>query len=209
MAQKKKSWYAVRKGRQSGLYKTWAECQKQVIGYPAAEFKGFYTKEEAEEYMNMGNPGKTETASDIPDPDRMTAYVDGSYMACFKDEFSFGAVFLYKGKIEKVSRKIIDAEEASMRNVAGEIHGARFAMEHVLSLGIHEMDLYYDYMGIEKWCTGEWKRNTPGTRALKAYYDSIRDQLKVHFHKVKSHTGVKYNEMVDQLAKEALLKGHQ
>ena len=28
----------------------------------------------------------------------------------------------------------------------------------------------------------------------------------VHFHKVASHTGVMYNEMADQLAKNALLE---
>ena len=41
---KKKSWYAVRKGRREGLYRTWDECRKQVIGYPGASYKGFYTQ---------------------------------------------------------------------------------------------------------------------------------------------------------------------
>ena len=92
-----------------------------------------------------------------------------------------------------------------MRNVAGEIHGAAFAMKNCLERGASVMELYYDYAGIEKWCTGEWKANKKGTKALKAYYDSIKNRLTVHFHKVPSHTGVKYNEMADQLAKGALL----
>ena len=50
----------------------------------------------------------------------------------------------------------------------------------------------------------EWQANRPGTKALRTYYDSIRDRLTVHFHKVKSHTGVRYNELADRLAKEAL-----
>ena len=48
---KKKSWYAVRKGRREGLYRTWDECRKQVIGYPGASYKGFYTQEEAEAFL--------------------------------------------------------------------------------------------------------------------------------------------------------------
>lgn len=67
--------------------------------------------------------------------------------------------------------------------------------------GISEINLYYDYVGIEKWCTGEWKANKRGTKALREYYELIKGQLTVHFHKVASHTGVMYNEMADQLAK--------
>ena len=38
---KKKSWYAVRKGRREGLYKTWDECRKQVIGILEPPTKDF------------------------------------------------------------------------------------------------------------------------------------------------------------------------
>ena len=39
----KNKYYAVRKGRIPGIYRTWSECQKQVTGYPGAVFKGFVT----------------------------------------------------------------------------------------------------------------------------------------------------------------------
>ena len=32
----KNKYYAVRKGRIPGIYRTWSECQKQVTGYPGA-----------------------------------------------------------------------------------------------------------------------------------------------------------------------------
>lgn len=200
MAAKKKAWYAVKKGRTPGLYQTWSDCQREVTGWPGAVFKGFYTREEAEAYLS-------DTPKDIPlkTESRMTAYVDGSYMPAMPDRYSFGAVFIYNGKVETESQRFIDSQNASMRNVAGEISGAKRAMEVCLSRGISHLDLYYDYAGLEKWCTGEWTANLPGTKAFKAFYDSIKGQLTVHFHKVPSHTGVKYNEMADRLAKEALL----
>ena len=37
----KKKIYAVRKGHKTGLFATWAECQKAVSGYSGAEFRGF------------------------------------------------------------------------------------------------------------------------------------------------------------------------
>ena len=36
--------YAVRKGKKTGIYTTWDECKEQVDGYPKAEYKGFKTK---------------------------------------------------------------------------------------------------------------------------------------------------------------------
>ena len=201
MAAKKKSWYAVKAGRRPGLYRTWADCQREVTGWPGAAFKGFYTKEDAEAYL-AGD--MAEEAAPLEAADALTAYVDGSYAPFLPDRYAYGAVFLYEGKMETEGRRFIDPENAAMRNVAGEVAGARRAMEVCLERGIPRLELYYDYAGLEKWCTGEWQANRPGTKALRTYYDSIRDRLAVHFHKVKSHTGVRYNELADRLAKEAL-----
>ena len=50
----------------------------------------------------------------------------------------------------------------------------------------------------------EWKTNKSGTQAYKAFYDAIKDDLKVEFIKVPAHSGVKYNELADSLAKDAI-----
>ena len=97
-----------------------------------------------------------------------------------------------------------DSELIEMRNVAGEIEGAMAAMNIALKRNIHILYLHYDYMGIEKWANGEWKANKVGTKKYAEYYNSIKDKLKVIFIKVKAHSGNKYNEEVDALAKEAL-----
>ena len=41
------SFYAVKKGRQVGIYLTWNECKEQVSRYKGAEFKKFNTRQEA------------------------------------------------------------------------------------------------------------------------------------------------------------------
>ncbi|XLS62070.1 hypothetical protein HN51_016298, partial [Arachis hypogaea] len=43
--------YAVRKGRILGIYLTWEECSAQVDRLKKNEYKGFYLRAEAEEYM--------------------------------------------------------------------------------------------------------------------------------------------------------------
>ena len=46
-----------------------------------------------------------------------------------------------------------------MRNVSGEILGAMAAVERAIELKLPEVTIYYDYMGIEMWAEGAWKRN--------------------------------------------------
>ncbi len=188
--------YAVRQGRKPGIYTSWDECRREVTGYGGAEFKSFPNRAAAEEYM-------TATEEKAPDPDGTCAYVDGSYNIKTK-EYSYGAVIFHNGETHCFSEKFSDEENAAMRNVAGEINGAMCAMRFCVENGADSLDLYYDYAGIEKWCTGEWKTNKSGTIAYKAYFDSISDILSVRFHKVKGHSGDKYNDMADRLAKDIL-----
>ena len=43
-----KKYYAVQAGRVPGIYTTWNDCQKQVVGYKGAKFKSFPTQEAAQ-----------------------------------------------------------------------------------------------------------------------------------------------------------------
>jgi len=44
----KKNYYVVWKGRKTGIFTSWAECEKQVKGFVAAEYKAFGSLKEAE-----------------------------------------------------------------------------------------------------------------------------------------------------------------
>lgn len=43
--------YAVRKGKNTGIYNTWAEAEQEVKGFNGAEFKSFKNMEDALDYM--------------------------------------------------------------------------------------------------------------------------------------------------------------
>ena len=63
MAEKKKNFYAVVKGRRPGIYTQWSGAggaEEQIKGYPGAVFRGFATREEAEYYLRTG--GKVQPA---------------------------------------------------------------------------------------------------------------------------------------------------
>ena len=76
-----KKYYAVRTGRKTGVFMTWAECQKQVTGFSGAEFKSFPTMEEAQAFAGVNAEGIPDTLprAEKPASDQVIAYVDGSY----------------------------------------------------------------------------------------------------------------------------------
>ena len=196
---KQKKYYAVKEGRIPGVYNTWDECKAQTDGYSCAVYKSFPTEEEAKAFV-LGTLNKTEDDGEVSEA---YAYVDGSYLKG-KSMFSFGAVLFHDGEEMHFSKAFDDPELALMHNVAGEIKGSEFVMQYCLDNDISSVDIYYDYEGIEKWCTGEWRANKPGTQKYAAFYKAVSADVCVRFVKVKGHSGVKYNELADKLAKSAL-----
>ena len=192
----KKNFYAVREGRIPGIYTTWAECKEQIDGYSGAVYKGFAEKADALSYMGIESE-KEKTACEA------VAYTDGSYNAS-DGRYAFGVVLFWKNEKLTFSEAFENEAQAQMRNVAGEIAGAEFAMRYCTDHGIASLEIRYDYEGVEKWCTGEWKTNKEGTIAYNAFYNSVKDRLKVVFTKVKGHSGDEFNDEADRLAKDAL-----
>lgn len=191
-----KKYYAVRVGRVPGIYETWEECKEQVMGYSGAEFKSFQAYNDAVLFIK-NEEKKVEYNSEA------IAYVDGSFSKD-KSMFSYGAVIFLNGEKQEFSKAFEDPDLVSMRNVAGEIKGAEFVMEYCVKNNIKSIDIYYDYEGIEKWCTGVWQTNKSGTQKYKEFYNRISKELKVNFVKVKGHSGNEYNDLADKLAKGAL-----
>lgn len=220
-----KKFYAVKKGLTPGIYTNWPDCQAQINGYSGAIYKGFATLNEAKNFMGgeseifgeaeqmtlpflntekgTGSAPVAENGAFPAAGTKAVAYVDGSYDVT-TGSFSYGMVFFHEGKEEHFSKKFEGSDLASMRNVAGEIEGARAAMQLCLDRGIKSVTIYHDYIGIAAWCTGEWKAKQEGTMDYALFYRMASLHVDICFQKVKGHSGDTYNELADKLAKEAL-----
>lgn len=193
-----KKFYAVKAGKTPGVYETWEECKDQISGFSGAVYRGFATKQEAEDFA-AGSGIRQELETET----QAAAYVDGSYDSA-TNTFSYGMVFFHDGQELHFSKKFSDDDLAQMHNVAGEIKGAEAAMQYCLDNKITSVTIYHDYEGIAKWCSGDWRANKAGTIAYADFYREASGRVCVKFVKVKGHSGDKYNELADKLAKEAL-----
>lgn len=198
--------YVVKKGKATGVFYTWDECKASVEGYPGAEYKGFASMEEAEGYLGTGI--KDASDKDLPEPGYLLAYVDGSYEDSLK-KYAFGCVFLLEdGRIYTQYGNGDNEQSLQHRNVTGEMLGAMYAVKFAMLNGFQGIELRYDYQGIEKWVTGEWRSKTELT---KKYADAMREwgrSIEIKFTKVAAHTNVRYNELADRMAKTGLTEGN-
>lgn len=202
-----KKYYAVKAGFVPGIYTDWESCKAQVNAFPGAQYKGFATLEEAQEYLGISASEEPSSFPVVPEHSAI-AYVDGSFRES-SGKFSYGIVFFFNGEDGQVQeldfgKAFSNPELLEMRNVSGEIMGAAQAMKTAHEMGLSKITIYHDYEGIAKWCQGLWKTNKPWVKKYKAFYDEISTYLEVEFIKVKGHSGDTYNDKADELAKTAL-----
>jgi ribonuclease HI len=58
--------YAVAAGHKIGIFATWAECEKQVKGYPKACFKSFSSNEQAQAFLQSSVHASTAMKHSLP-----------------------------------------------------------------------------------------------------------------------------------------------
>ena len=188
-------YYAVRKGRNPGIYTSWDSCLKEVKGFSGAIYKSFKSKEDALAFLNE------EDVKIEVDADTVIAYVDGSFNL---PEKTYGAgVVLIKDGNEEHFKKAYTDSFYTHRNVAGEVKASELAINLAIEKGFKKIIIYHDYQGIKSWADGDWKTNNDLTKSYKAFVNEKRKVIEIGFVKVKGHSNDKYNDLADRLAKDA------
>ena len=205
-------YYAVKVGREKGIYNSWADCQKQVQGYPNAVFKKFPLKSEAEKFLHGDSLAALKKdvqagnlnvdVGHVLNPDEYYVYTDGSYSESI---YAWAFAVVYAGEVIHQDYGVGTDEDASKtRNIAGELTAVMRACIWCKGKGLKNIILRHDLQGAATWARGEWKRNNMVT---EKYYEFMQKYVKVgfiRFEHVRGHTGEQYNELVDKLAKKAI-----
>lgn len=135
----------------------------------------------------------------------MKCYIDGSYREKYPNKVGSAIIIVNEDEtIEEIFFSKYDEELAKQRNVGGELRSCMMALKIAVERNYEEIHIYYDYIGIEKWCTKEWKAKNKYTQAYRDYYDEMSKMINVKFFKCDAHSGDYYNELADYYAKKSL-----
>ena len=183
------------------FFDNWLSCKQHVSHRSNVLYKSFKEKSLAEEYgdelKERFEKAKTQFAKT-----KYFIYIDGSYQP--KCPYASWAYVIIDAQGNKVTELSGMCEgKAVSRNIDGEVYAAIHAGKWALKYK-REVTLFYDYQGLESWALGDWKSKTD----IASFYTSeIKKYLPyLSFKKVKAHTGDKWNEYVDQLAKNVIQK---
>lgn len=92
-----------------------------------------------------------------------------------------------------------DPDLSAHRQIGGEIYAVVQALRWCYKQGWRECTIYYDYEGLARWATGEWKAHTPLTRRYVGFLGRV--PISIRWVKVPAHKGFYWNEQVDRLAR--------
>lgn len=97
-------YYAVHKGRKTGIYPSWVECKKQVDGFEGAVFKKFKSKKEAINFYKDGWDSlkiKKDFSKKINSKGGVEIYTDGSLIRRDGKIYCGYGVYIPSMKIKK------------------------------------------------------------------------------------------------------------
>ncbi|WP_203643134.1 ribonuclease H family protein [Levilactobacillus andaensis] len=233
MAQK---YYAVRRGRQPGIYRTWPETQKQVSGFSGAQYKSFTTEAGAKAFMtakatSTSKPAQksatgtsTQTTTVVP---TITVYTDGGSrntgnVAGGHVRSVDKAAWAYR--IELPDQAVTgSAGEFGATNNRMEIMAFRNALQRLVDLGQTQtgiqfvLDSQYVLNAITKGWLAGWKRRgwkrSAGPLVNAELWQDV-DRLLPQFSHLtyqwtKGHATNQGNVFVDHLLNETMDGMHQ
>ncbi|XP_037668652.1 ribonuclease H1 isoform X2 [Choloepus didactylus] len=196
--------YAVRRGRKTGVFLTWGECRAQVDRFPAARFKKFATEDDAWAFV------RSSVSPDGSEGDFVVVYTDGCCSSNGRRRARAGiGVYWGPGHPLNVGIRL----PGRQTNQRAEIHAACKAIEQAKAQNINKLVLYTDSMftinGITNWVQG-WKNNGWRTSTGKEVINKedfvelerLTQDMDIQWVHVPGHSGFTGNEEADRLARE-------
>lgn len=192
-------YYAVAVGVTPGIYDSWSEVEPMVKGFPNARYKSFPSQEKAAEFLEACLLG-SEGAEDEIETD-VLLYTDGSYSSK-RDAIGWGYVVVANGESLRYRYGRNTDKYKDSRQIAGEATAVLQGLDWCISQGYQSVTVCHDLEHISNWISGTYKATTIISNAYVNYMKEKMAAIDVHFRKVKSHSGDKWNEMADSLAKQ-------
>lgn len=192
---KSKFVYAI---KQTGeLFNNWEDCRKAVEGKSNVDYKKFKSIDDAKAWIVSNITPSNGVIENVSLP---TVYVGGSSK---EGVISFGVVIVEKDNITQYRGRTT----GSLGNISGEISAVLFSLHTLVEKGITEANIKYNFEGIYKWLSGEWKAKSDEALEYASFVNdfSIRNKLNLYYSSASSNDGNKKTAV--KLAKQALNDG--
>ncbi|NLN59748.1 MAG: ribonuclease HI [Deltaproteobacteria bacterium] len=219
MAGKPKKYYAVARGGKAGVYDAWfgpTGAEAQVRGFAGAVYRGFFTRDEAERWLQEQAPDSSFSVEDVPamtgergdfPSETVHIYTDGS---CRKNPGPGGYCAIIDAGDRRTElsggyRLTTNNRMELMACIAG-----LKSLEEPSDVIVHS-DSRYVVDGMtkgwaEKWRSRNWMRTKTQAAENADLWScllSLCDRHRVAFVWVRGHAGHRENERCDQLATKA------
>lgn len=128
-------------------------------------------------------------------------YVDGSF---YENKITSSFLIVENNNIlHQETHQITNPEYLKHRQISGELFSVIKAMEYCIKNNIKQINICYDYFGIEKWVKKEWRAKTELTREYVKNFNELKSNFdEIKFTKIKAHSNNQFNNLVDQLTKK-------
>lgn len=222
-----KKFYVVWVGRQTGIFTDWATAQRHVHGFPAARFKSFESRAEAEEAFKAGVPpsagrrpatGGAVVASQsraIPvATEGVQIFCDG---ACDPNPGHSGSgIVVYRdGQLVELWYGLYNANGTNNTAELNALHRALLMAESNIAAGRSTQilcDSVYAINCVSKWADGwkakGWRKTGGEIKNLGIIQDAhavyTRIDSEVQLTHVSAHVGTEGNELADRMAMYAV-----
>lgn len=201
----RQKYYAVKKGRETGIFRDEAAYKRSTNGFSGYEAKVFKTLEQAVAYMGDRAP---KTAAKKPKPNTTSpkekqsaqpplelpaAYTDGSFC---NGRYGYGVLLLEHapdGALRAVEIGGYGDNSGILpsRNISGELLAVLKAVEYAAVRGYPRLYVYHDLLQAASWV------QTPGCCRVSHWYhrefQRLAHGMAVVFHKVLAHSGDPHN----------------
>lgn len=194
--------YAVRLGRNPGIYYSWNECRSQTDGFPRADFKSFNTEQEARAYLNPFEA----LVEQKREQTKLVIFTDGSFAG---NKAGYGVVFPDGREFFGVA-PIVEAS-----NQSAELYAIYFALYRIAQEKERNYLIFSDSEYSINACTvwiSNWRKNgwmtSEGTpvkhRILIAAAADLIEKTGTVLQWIKGHANNPGNCRADKLARMAV-----
>lgn len=222
-----KKFYVVWAGRETGIFTDWATTQRHVHGFPAARFKSFESRTEAEEAFKAGilpsaGTRRAPSTADLPaeihvspmDSQGIQIYCDG---ACDPNPGHAGSgIVVYRdGQLIELWYGLYNPNGTNNTAELNALHRALVMAESNVAAGrsTHILcDSVYAINCVSKWAHGwkakGWRKSGGEIKNLGIIQDAhavyTRVASGIQLSHVSAHVGTEGNELADRMAMYAV-----